>query len=176
MLKRLLLLVVYCRTAQYPPRFYIHFLSKLQVLQIKLGRDHLLFCLSRAVGDGIDHCDYKMSAITRLDVGIRMSEAAIYNNTVYLAGQIAPDASEDISGQTTQVLAEIDKLLQRAGTDKTRLLMAQIFLADINEFPQMNAVWDSWVAPGHTPPRATVQASLANPLWKVEIVVTAALL
>ena len=69
----------------------------------------------------------------------------------------------------------IDKLLARAGTDKSRILMAQIFLADLVDFPAMNAVWDAWVVPGHTPPRATVQAQLANPDWKIEVVVTAAL-
>lgn len=114
-------------------------------------------------------------SITRLDVGKRMSECAIYNNTVYLAGQIAPNSAEDITGQTTQVLAEIEKLLTRAGSDKSKILMAQIFLADIGDFPRMNEVWDAWVVQGHCPPRATVQAALANPLWKVEIVVTAAL-
>jgi len=80
----------------------------------------------------------------------------------------------DAAGQTRQVLAAIDALLARAGSDKTRILRAQIFLADIADFAAMNSVWDAWVAPGHTPPRATVQAALARPGWKVEIVVTAA--
>ena len=73
------------------------------------------------------------------------------------------------------MLAAIDALLARAGTDKSKLTMVQIFLADLADFPGMNAVWDAWVVPGHTPPRATVQASLARPEWKVEIVATAAL-
>ena len=116
-----------------------------------------------------------MSDIQRLDVGARLSEAAIHGGVVYLAGQVATDASQDISGQTRQVLAAIDALLARAGSDKTRILMCQIFIADLADFAAMNAVWDAWVVPGHTPPRATVQAKLARPEWKVEMVVTAAL-
>jgi enamine deaminase RidA (YjgF/YER057c/UK114 family) len=112
--------------------------------------------------------------IQRFDVGARMSEMAVHNGVAYLAGQVAEDASADAAGQTRQVLAAVDRLLERAGTDKTRILRAQIFLADLADFPAMNAVWDAWVAPGHTPPRATVQAALARPAWKVEVVVTAA--
>jgi enamine deaminase RidA (YjgF/YER057c/UK114 family) len=112
--------------------------------------------------------------IQRFDVGPRMSEMAIYNGVAYLAGQVAGDISLDISGQTQQVLAEIDALLARAGTDKSKILMANIFIADINEFSGMNAVWDAWVAANHTPPRATVEARLAKPGYKVEIVVSAA--
>lgn len=116
-----------------------------------------------------------MSAtIQRFDVGPRMSELAVHNGVAYLAGQVAGDASADISGQTRQVLAAIDALLARAGSDKSRILRAQIFLADLADFAAMNAVWEAWVVPGHTPPRATVQAALAKPQWKVEIVVTAA--
>jgi enamine deaminase RidA (YjgF/YER057c/UK114 family) len=114
-------------------------------------------------------------AIRRLHVGPRISEAVIHGGIVYLAGQIAEDPSEDIGGQTRQVLAAIDSLLAEAGTDKTRLLTAQIFLADMADFAGMNAVWDVWVPTGQTPARATVQARLAKPEWKVEIVVTAAL-
>lgn len=113
--------------------------------------------------------------IQRFDVGARMSEMAVHNGTAYLAGQVAADETLDIAGQTRQVLAAIDALLARAGTDKSKILRAQIFLADIDDFPAMNSVWDQWVVPGHTPPRATVQAALARPGWKVEIVVTAAL-
>lgn len=112
--------------------------------------------------------------VQRFDVGARMCEMAVHNGTVYLAGQVAGDGSQDIGGQTRQVLDAIDALLARAGSDKTRIVMAQIFLADIADFPGMNAVWDQWVAAGHTPPRATVQARLARPEWRVEIVVTAA--
>lgn len=113
--------------------------------------------------------------IKRLQIGPRMSQAVIYNGMVFLAGQVADDAKQDVSGQTKQVLAAIDALLADAGTDKTRVLSASIFLADMADFAGMNAVWDSWVSPGHTPARATVEAPLARPGWKVEIVVTAAL-
>jgi enamine deaminase RidA (YjgF/YER057c/UK114 family) len=112
--------------------------------------------------------------ITRFDVGARMSEMAVHNGVIYLAGQVPEDASQDIAGQTAQVLATIDALLARAGSDKSKILRAQIFIADLAEFPGLNAVWDAWVVPGHTPPRATVEAKLARPAWKVEIVVTAA--
>lgn len=112
--------------------------------------------------------------IQRFDVGPRMSELAVYNGVAYLAGQVPEDASLDIVGQTRQVLEAIDALLAQAGTDKTRILRAQIYLADIADFAGMNQAWDAWVAAGHTPPRATVQAPLADPGWKVEIVVTAA--
>lgn len=113
--------------------------------------------------------------ITRLHVGNRMSEAAIFNNVVYLAGQVTSDASLDITGQMWNVLKQIDDLLAQAGTDKSRLLMCQIFISDLKNFDGMNIAWDEWVAQGHTPPRATVEAKLAKPEWLVEVVVTAAL-
>lgn len=112
--------------------------------------------------------------IQRYDTGPRMSEMVVHNGTVYLAGQIADDADADISGQTREVLAAIDALLARAGSDKSKILRAQIYLVDLADFAAMNAVWEQWVVPGHTPARATVQAALANPKWKIEIVVTAA--
>lgn len=112
--------------------------------------------------------------VQRIDVGARMSEVAIHNGTVYLAGQIAEVPGQDMEGQTRQVLTAIDTLLAKAGTDKSKILMAQIFITDLGDFAAMNRVWDAWVVPGHTPPRATVQAALANPDWKIEIVVTAA--
>ena len=113
--------------------------------------------------------------IQRIDAGKRMSEASIHGGIVYLAGQVPEDTSADIEGQTQQVLAAIDDLLARAGSDKTRILRAQIFLADIADFAGMNRAWDAWVVPGNGPSRATVEARLANPAWKVEIVVTAAI-
>jgi enamine deaminase RidA (YjgF/YER057c/UK114 family) len=113
--------------------------------------------------------------ITRLHVGKRLSEVAIHNSTVYLAGQIAEQTGADIGGQTREVLGHIDRLLAEAGSDKSCILMCQIYIADMAHFPAMNAVWDEWVASGHTPPRATVEAKLANPACLVEIVVTAAL-
>ena len=111
--------------------------------------------------------------IQRYEVGPRMSELAVHNGVAYLAGQVPEDASQDIVGQTRQVLEAIDALLAQAGTDKTRILRAQIFLADIADFAGMNRAWDAWVVPGNAPARATVEARLANPAWKVEIVVTA---
>ena len=112
--------------------------------------------------------------IERFDVGPRMSEMAVHQGVCWLAGQVAEDNSQDIRGQTRQVLAAIDALLARAGSDKTKILRCQIYLADLADFAAMNEVWEAWVAPGHTPPRATVQAALARPQWKVEMVVTAA--
>jgi enamine deaminase RidA (YjgF/YER057c/UK114 family) len=112
--------------------------------------------------------------IQRYDVGRRMSEMAVHAGVAYLAGQVAEDENADITGQTRQVLAAVDALLARAGSDKTRILRAQIFLADLADFDAMNAVWEAWVVEGHAPPRATVQAALARPGWKIEVVVTAA--
>ena len=113
--------------------------------------------------------------IKRIQVGPRMSQAVVHGNTVYVAGQVASDTAADVGGQTRQVLASIDELLRAAGTDKTQLLSATIYLADIATFAQMNLVWDTWVAPGSTPARATIEAALATPAYKVEIVVVAAL-
>ena len=113
--------------------------------------------------------------VQRFDVGTRLSEMAVHNGVCYLAGQVAADGTQDITGQAQQVLAAIDALLARAGTDKSKILMCQIFVVDLAEFPALNAVWEQWVAPGNAPPRATVQARLAKPEWKVEMVVTAAL-
>jgi enamine deaminase RidA (YjgF/YER057c/UK114 family) len=113
--------------------------------------------------------------IKRLHVGKRLSETAIHNETVYLAGQIAEDTAQGIEGQTREVLGHVDRLLAEAGSDKTCILMCQIYISDMANFAGMNAVYDEWVAPGHTPPRATVEARLANPACLVEIVITAAL-
>lgn len=112
--------------------------------------------------------------IKRLHVGKSLSEAAIHNGTVYLAGQIAEDATQNIQGQTREVLGHIDRLLAEAGSDKTCILMCQIFIADVMDFAGMNEVWNEWVPAGHTPPRATVEAKLAKPEWLVEMVITAA--
>ncbi len=113
--------------------------------------------------------------VQRFDVGARLSEMAVHNGVCYLAGQVAGDDTQDIAGQTRQVLAQVDALLARAGTDKSKLLMVQIFIVDLADFPAMNEVWEAWLPAGHAPPRATVQARLARPGWKVEMVVTAAL-
>ena len=116
-----------------------------------------------------------MSTIKRVNVAKRLSDMAVFNNLAYLAGQVDDDVSQDVTGQTAQVLATIDKLLAEAGTDKSRILMAQIFVANMKEFDGMNKAWDAWVADGNAPPRATIEARLASPDYKVEIVVTAAI-
>jgi enamine deaminase RidA (YjgF/YER057c/UK114 family) len=116
-----------------------------------------------------------MSTIKRVNVAKRLSDMAVFNNVAYLAGQVADDVTQDVTGQTAQVLATIDKLLAEAGTDKSRILMAQIFVANMKEFDGMNKAWDAWVADGNAPPRATIEARLASADYKVEIVVTAAI-
>lgn len=113
--------------------------------------------------------------VKRISVGPRMSEAAVCNSTVYLAGQVADQAPDaDIGGQTREVLGHVERLLKEAGSDKRRILQCQIFLRDIADIGAMNAVWDAWIPAGHTPPRATVQAALADPRWRIEVVVVAA--
>ena len=111
--------------------------------------------------------------IERFDTGPRMSEMTIHTGVAYLSGQVPEDTSADIVGQTEQVLKAIDDLLALAATDKTNILRAEIFLADMADFGGMNQAWDAWVPHGATPARAPVQARLANPEWKIEIVVTA---
>lgn len=115
-----------------------------------------------------------MTKITRIETGPRMSQAVVHNGIAYLAGQVGtPGAS--VADQTTAVLASIDRLLAAAGTDKTRLLTAQIWVADIaTDFAPMNAVWDAWVPEGCAPARYTGEAKLATPDYRVEIIVTAA--
>ena len=113
-----------------------------------------------------------MSDIRRIEPGPRMTGAVVHNGTVYLAGQVGEGA--DVTEQTKAALAEVDRLLAAAGTDKTRILYAQIWLADMADFAAMNAVWDAWVPQGATPARATGEAALATPDYKVEVIVTAA--
>jgi enamine deaminase RidA (YjgF/YER057c/UK114 family) len=115
-----------------------------------------------------------MSAIQRINAGTRMSDVVIHNGVAYLAGKVPGKGITGISEQTRDVLATIDRLLEQAGTGKDRGLRVEIFLADIQDFAQMNAVWDAWVPAGATPARATVEARLANPDYRVEIVATAA--
>ena len=112
--------------------------------------------------------------ITRLHVGPRLSEVAIHQGTVYLAGQVAADPNADIQGQTQSVLDAIDSLLAQSQSNKSNLLQVTIYLKDMKDFPGMNQVWEKWVVPGATPPRATVQALMANPSYLVEIKVIAA--
>ena len=116
-----------------------------------------------------------MSDVRRIDPGPRLSEASVCGDRMYLSGMIPEDTSLDITGQVKQALAEIDALLARGGSDKTKILSAVIWLSDIADFAAMNAVWDGWVVPGQTPARATVQARLNDPKMKVEIMVVAAI-
>jgi enamine deaminase RidA (YjgF/YER057c/UK114 family) len=116
-----------------------------------------------------------MSTITRIDCGPRMSEAVTLGNRIYCSGMIPEDTSADITGQVEQALAEIDALLAKGGSDKSKILTATIWLSDISDFAAMNRVWDAWVVPGHTPARATVEARLNDPHMKVEIMVVAAI-
>jgi len=113
-------------------------------------------------------------SIQRFQTGSRMSQAVVHGGTVYLAGQVADTPVPSVAEQTKQVLAKIDRLLQEAGTDKSRALSANIWLADISRFDEMNQVWDAWVSPGNTPARATVQSALARPGNLVEIMIVAA--
>ncbi len=115
-----------------------------------------------------------MSEIKRIGVGARMSEAVAYNGIVWLAGQVGTPGA-GVTEQTKACLAEVDRILAAAGTDKTRILSTQIWLADMAHFAEMNAVWDAWVPQGHTPARATGEAKLATPDYLVEVIVTAAL-
>ena len=114
-------------------------------------------------------------SIRRIGIGPRMSQAVVHGGVAYLAGQVASGAQgKSVGEQTSDILATIDSLLKDAGSDKTKLLSATIYLADIKTFAEMNAVWEAWVAPGHTPARATVEAKLAAPHYTVEIVIVAA--
>ena len=113
-----------------------------------------------------------MSDIKRIGVGKRMSEAVIANGMIWLAGQVGTPGAP-VADQTRAVLAEIDRILAEAGSDKTKIVQAQIWLADMADFPAMNEVWDAWVPQGHTPARATGESALATPDYKVEIIVTA---
>ena len=112
-----------------------------------------------------------MSEIIRIEAGPRMSQAVVHGGLVYLSGQVATGAT--VTEQTTAVLAQIDALLAAAGTSKAKLLTANVWLTDITTFGELNAVWEKWVVPGATPSRATVEAKLATPDYKVEIAVVA---
>lgn len=114
-------------------------------------------------------------ALVRLDQNARRSRAVIAGGMVYLAGQVADDKTLDIGGQTRQVLQKIDDLLAQAGTTRDRLVTAQIWLASMSDFAGLNAVWDAWVVPGEAPTRCCGQVELADPAFRVEIVVTALL-
>ena len=112
--------------------------------------------------------------ITRHEIGPRLSQAVIHGDTVYLAGIVAGDPSADAKGQTQQILKKIDDLLAAAGSHKSKLLSATIYLANMGYYADMNSMWDAWVDPKNTPARATVEARLAAPKYLVEIMVIAA--
>jgi enamine deaminase RidA (YjgF/YER057c/UK114 family) len=113
--------------------------------------------------------------IQRFDTGPRMSQVVIHGDTVYLAGVVASNAAgQSVTKQTQDVLSIIDGHLKKAGSDKSKLLTATIYLTDMKTFAEMNAVWDGWVSAGNTPARATVEAKLASPHYNVEIMVAAA--
>jgi enamine deaminase RidA (YjgF/YER057c/UK114 family) len=113
--------------------------------------------------------------IERHDVGPRMSKCVVHGDTVYLAGIVADSPKgKSVTDQTRDILAQIDNFLAKAGTDKSKLLTANIWITDMANFAEMNAVWDTWVSQGNTPARATVEAKLATPDYKVEIMVVAA--
>ena len=114
-------------------------------------------------------------SLRRIEPGKRMSQAVVHGATVYLAGQVADKAAGGpVADQMHEILSAIDRLLVEAGSNKRKLQSATVYLADIRGFADMNAAWDAWVAPGHTPARATVEAKLAGPQYLVEIACVAA--
>lgn len=115
-----------------------------------------------------------MSDITRNHIGPRMSQSVEYNGVIYLAGQVGDDQNADTATQTAQILAKIDKLLAECGSDKSKLLWAQLWVTDMRNFGAMNEVWDAWIDPANPPVRAGLCSALAAPDWKVEIMVMAA--
>ena len=116
-----------------------------------------------------------MTEIMHIDQNARRSRAVVHNGLVYTAGQVPDDMSQDVTGQTRQVLAKIDDLLKQAGTDKSRVLTAQIWLRTIEDLAAMNAVWDAWVIQGKTPTRCCGKVEMNNPNCRVEILVVAAI-
>ncbi|MGE3535998.1 MAG: RidA family protein [Candidatus Tectimicrobiota bacterium] len=112
--------------------------------------------------------------ITRHHQGARMSQAVVYGDTIYLAGQVADNPDAGIADQVRSVLGKIERLLQEAGSSKAKLLATTIYLADLRDFATMNELWDAWVDPHHTPARTTVEAKLARPTLRVEMTVIAA--
>lgn len=134
-----------------------------------------VLCASRGKSKqaAFDNNEETPMSIRRIDIGPRMSQIVIHGNTVYLAGQVGE--GEGVAAQTRDILKTVDQLLAQAGTDKTRILQAIIWLADMGTFGEMNAEWDKWVPQGNTPARATGEAKLAAEQYKVEIIITAAI-
>jgi enamine deaminase RidA (YjgF/YER057c/UK114 family) len=115
-----------------------------------------------------------MSTIARLQPETRLTGAVIHNGLVYLAGHVADDPTQDAEGQMADILSQVDAVLAEAGTDKSRMLTVQIFLADMGDMDGMNRAWDAWLDQANKPARATVEARLADPLWRVELTAIAA--
>jgi enamine deaminase RidA (YjgF/YER057c/UK114 family) len=115
------------------------------------------------------------SSVSYLNPAARYADAAVHGRVIYLAGQVCKDPSADMAGQTVQVLEQIDALLHQGGSHRGRILMAQVVVKDIADVPVMNTVWEEWFKGVTAPPRATFQAAMVNPEWKIEIIVTAAL-
>lgn len=114
-------------------------------------------------------------SITRYEPGTRMSQAVVHGNTVYVAGQVANDYNGSIEKQTSEVLAKVEQLLAQAGSSKSKLLTVQVILNNIADFAAMNSVYDAWIDPANPPARACIEARLAHPSLKVEVIATAAL-
>ena len=115
-----------------------------------------------------------MSEMIRIDQSARRSRALVHNGIAYLSGQVPDDRTQDVAGQTRQVLAKVDELLAQAGTDKSRVLSAQIWLKTMDDFTAMNEVWDAWVEPGRTPTRCCGKVELNDPACRVEVTMVAA--
>ena len=113
-------------------------------------------------------------SIERINPGKRLSQAVIHDDVVYVAGTVADDTNDDVAGQTRQILRKIDAVLESAGSDKSQLLSATVWLADVSSYDEVNAVWDSWVAQGAAPARACVEAKLADEAYRVEVAAVAA--
>ena len=113
--------------------------------------------------------------IKRVEPGKRFCAAVVHGDTVYVAGTVAPDPSADVTGQTKQILERIDKVLAAAGSSKSKVLSANVYMTDISKWEDMNKAWDAWVDPNNMPVRATVECKLANPRYLVEIMMIAAL-
>ena len=112
--------------------------------------------------------------IKRIETNKRMSKVVIHNNVAHLSGLVGDELYASTTDQTKQILLQVDNYLAQAGTDKSKLLTAQIWLDDIRKFDEMNAVWNAWLSPGNAPTRACVESKMANPGYYVEILVTAA--
>jgi enamine deaminase RidA (YjgF/YER057c/UK114 family) len=149
--------------------------STMSVYNERLHRVHRQRASPASQRDGIYFAGKdSIMTLQRYHVGKRLANMVVHNGTIYLAGQVADDLSADVTTQARQVLANIDRLLGEVGSDKSKILSVTIYLPDMNDFGAMNAVWDAWILPGQVPARATVQAKLAAPEYKIEIQVIAA--